>query len=75
MGKIIQIEVPDWVDEEDIKKIVKSYLEENLSDSVTKEEFARNSGINPEEIVEFSTEKELKILEELRKEAKKRCQS
>ncbi len=75
MGKIIQIEVPDWVDEEEIIGIVKNYLEEKLPDSVTKEEFIRNSKINLEDIVEFSPENELKTLEELRRKAKERCQS
>ncbi len=73
MGKIIQIEVPEWVDEKDVKEVVKRYIELKLSNGLTKEEYIDFVKIDVDEIVEYDLEEESKILEELRKKAKERC--
>ena len=72
MGKIIQIEVSDWIDEKEILNIVESYVETKMPDSVTREEFIRFSKIDPEDIVEFPPDEELETLKELRKKAGER---
>ena len=74
MGKIIRIEVPDWVDEKEIKDVVERYVELKLPDSVTREEYISFANVKLEEIVEFSPDEEFKILKELREKAKRRCQ-
>jgi len=74
MGKIIQIEVPDWVDEKEIKTLIDNYIESKLPDKVTREEYIKLANINLEEIVEYPTEKELEFLKEMREKEKKRVQ-
>ena len=74
MGKVIQIEVPDWVDEKEVKDIVERYVELKLPENATREEYISFTNINLEEIVEFSPDEESKILKELRDKARERCQ-
>ncbi len=73
MGKVIWIEVPDWIDEKSIKDMVRAYVRSKLPDSVTREEYTKYMGIDVKDIVEHPPEKELKILDEMRKKSEKRC--
>ncbi len=72
MEKIIRIEVPDRVDEKDVKDLVERYVELKLPDSITREKYISLANVKLEEIVEFSPDEEFKILKELREKAKKR---
>ncbi len=74
MTKQIIIEVPDWVDEKEIKDIVERYVELKLPESATREEYISLANVDLEEIVEFSPDEEFKILKELRDKARERCQ-
>jgi len=67
MPKQIVVEVPDWINEREIKEL-------KLPDSATKEEYIEFLKVDVDEIVEYSLDKESKILKELRKKAKERCQ-
>ncbi len=73
MAKIIQIEVPDWVDEEEIRKLVSSYVTKE-SKSLTKDEYIKLLNINLDEIVEYRPEDEVKTLSETREKARERIQ-
>ncbi len=73
MVKIIQIEVPDWVDVEEIKTLVTDYILKK-SKSLTKDEYTKLMNVNLDEIVEYSLEEEIKILSETREKAKERLQ-
>ena len=74
MGKVIQIEVPDWIDEKEVKDIVERYVELKLPESATRDEYISLANVDLEEIVEFSPDEEFKILKELRDKARERCQ-
>ncbi len=70
MGKIIQIEVPEWVDERMIKKAVSRIIEEISSKKeMTIEELRKAIGVKPEELVD---ELEIIDVEELREKEKER---
>ncbi len=73
MVKIIQIEVPDWVDVEEIKTLVTDYILKK-SKSLTKDEYTKLMNVNLDEIVEYSLEEEIKTLSETREKAKERLQ-
>jgi len=72
MAKQIVIEVPDWVDEKQIKELVEKYLELNFPDKLSREEYLRLININPKDIVKFDIEKEIKIVKKLRKKSNER---
>jgi len=74
MAKQIVIEVPEWADEKRIKELIEKYLELNFPDKLSREEYLKLMNINPEDIVEFDIEKEMKLVKELRKRSKERCQ-
>jgi len=74
MPKQIVIEVPDWINEREIRDIVERYVELKLPDSVTKEEYIDLLKIDVDEIVEFPLDEELKTLKKLREKAKDGCQ-
>ena len=74
MPKQIVVEVPDWINEKEIRDIVERYIELKLPDSATKEEYIEFLKVDVDEIVEYPLDKESKILKELRKKAKERCQ-
>jgi len=72
MAKQIIIEVPEWVDEKQIKELVEKYLELNFSDKLSREEYLKLMSINPKDIVKFDIEKEIKIVKKLRKKSDER---
>ena len=72
MAKQIVIEVPDWVDEKQIKDLIEKYLELNFPDKLSREEYLRLININPKDIVKFDIEKEIKIVKKLRKKSNER---
>ncbi len=53
--KQIIIEVPDWVDYDEIKSLVRKYIEEKADKGLTLEEFKKIYEIEEEEIVEGRT--------------------
>jgi len=57
-----------------LKDFIERYVEYNLPNSVTKEEYVEFAKINVDDIVEFSFDEELRKLDELRRKAKERCQ-
>ncbi|NOZ59436.1 MAG: hypothetical protein GXO66_07680 [Euryarchaeota archaeon] len=73
MPKQIVLKVPEWVNERELKNLVENYIEAKLPDSASREEYIEFLKINPEEIVEYPIDKEIKNLKELRKKAKERC--
>jgi len=73
MAKVIQIEVPDWVEEEEIRKLISSYVMKELK-SLTKDEYIKLLNINLDEIVEYCPEDEVKTLSETREKARERIQ-
>ena len=70
--KQIIIEVPDWVDHNEIKNLVRRYIEEKADKGLTLEEFKKIYGIEEEEMVEYSLEEELEFLRRMREKEKKR---
>ncbi len=74
MGKVIQIQIPEWIDEKEIERVIEVYLETKLSDKVSREEYLKLVNVSEEEIVEFDYDTEIKTLEKLREKARKRCQ-
>ena len=74
MPKQLIIEVPDWIDEKKLKDFIDRYVEYNLPNGVTREEYVEFAKINVDDIVEFSFDEELRKLDELRRKAKERCQ-
>jgi len=74
MLKQIVMKVPYWVDEQDVKDLVESYIEMKLPDSASREEYIDFLEINVDDIVEYPIAEEAKILKTLRQKAKKRCQ-
>jgi len=72
VAKQIIIEVPDWVDEKQIKELVEKYLELNFPDKLSREEYLKLMSINPKDIVKFDIEKEIKIVKKLRKKSGER---
>lgn len=74
MPKQIVIEIPDWIDEEKLRGLIESYLESNLPDSATREEYIEFAKINIDDIADFSLNEELRKLDETRKKARERCQ-
>ena len=69
--KQIIIEVPDWVDYNEIKSLVRRYIEERADKGLTLEEFKKIYEIE-EEVVEYSLEEELEFLRRMRKKEKRR---
>jgi len=74
MPKRVVVEVPDWVDERDVRSVVEKYVELMLPDSVSREEYVKLSGVRVEDIIELPMDEELKALRKLREKAKERCQ-
>jgi len=72
MTKRIIIEVPEWIDEKRIKKLVEKYLELNFLDKLSREEYLKLMNINPKDIIKFDIEKEIKIVKKLRKKSNER---
>ena len=70
--KRIIIEVPDWVDHNEIKNLVRRYIEEKADKGLTLEEFKKIYGIEEEEMVEYSLEEELEFLRRMREKEKRR---
>ena len=70
--KQIIIEVPDWVDHNEIKNLVRRYIEEKADKGLTLEEFKKIYGIEEEEMVEYSLEEELEFLRRMREKEKRR---
>ena len=73
MVRVIRIEVPDWIDEESVRDIVRAYVRLKLPESATRDEFIDYMGIDVKEIVENSGDEELKILDEMRRKSGRRC--
>jgi len=73
MPKQIILDVPEWVDENEIRDLVENLIEVKLPDSASKEEYLEFLKIDPNEIVEFPINEEIETLKELRKKAKERC--
>ena len=78
MVKIVSIAIPDWVDEEEIKNLVKNYIKEKLSkvlrNSVDREtylKFLELMGISIKHM-EFELEEELNFLKKMRQREKAR---
>lgn len=74
MVKQIIIKLPDWVDEKNIERVVRDYVELKLPDTASREEYTEFLEVDLDEIVEYPADKELKILRDTRKKAKNRCQ-
>lgn len=74
MPKQIVIKIPEWIDEMEIRKIIENYVELKLQESASREEYINFLDINVDEIKEYSFDEEHRILEELRRKAKERCQ-
>ncbi len=77
MGKIIQIEVPDWVesiDIENLKKMLIEALEEKMKNKTDINVYRMYFALKyPEtESKNFDLNEELRILEEMRKKEKER---
>ena len=77
MAKVVSVIVPDWVDEEEIKALVISYIERKilgLSGSVDRKTYLKLLDLMrvSEEDVEFELEKELEFLRNIRKKDKER---
>ncbi len=51
MPKQIVVEVPDWINEREIRDIVERYIELKLPDSATKEEYVEFLKVDVDEIV------------------------
>ncbi|RLI77004.1 hypothetical protein DRP05_11430 [Archaeoglobales archaeon] len=75
MGKIIQIEVPNWVDENDLKKLIlEKIVEEMRKDYVDMRFYNLYLSLKfpKSENVEFDLDEELKILKKMREKEKER---
>ena len=77
MGKIIQIEVPDWVKVEDVevlKKMLIEALEEKMKDKTDINVYRMYFALKypKTELKSFDLKEELKILEKMRKKEKER---
>ena len=70
--KQIIIEVPDWVDYNEIKSLVRRYIEERADKDLTLEEFKKIYETKEEEMVEYSLEEELEFLRRIREKEKRR---
>jgi len=78
MAKIVSVVVPDWIDEEEIKTLVMSYIERKilgLSGSVDRKTYLKLLDLMrvSEEDVEFELEKELELLKNMRRKDKERA--
>lgn len=71
--KRIAIEIPDWIDERDVRDLIEKYIEMRLPDSATREEYISFLKVNIDEIVEYDINRESEILKELRRKAEERC--
>jgi len=77
MAKVVSVVVPDWVDEDEIKTLVMSYIERKilgLSGSVDRNTYLKLLDLMrvSEKDVEFELEKELELLKNMRKKDKER---
>ena len=72
MNKVLIIEVPDWVDDNEIRSLVRRYIEDKVDKGLTLEEFKKIYKIKEEEIVERSLEEELEFLRQMREKEKRR---
>ena len=77
MGKIIQIEVPDWVESNDIenlKKMLIEALEEKMKNKTAINVYRMYFALKYPETKSksFDLDEELRILEEMRKKEKER---
>ncbi len=73
MPKKIVLKVPEWVNEREVKTLVENYIEARLPDSASIEEYIEFLKINPDEIVGYPIDEEIKNLKKLRNKAKERC--
>jgi len=78
MAKIVSVVIPDWIDEEEIKTLVMSYIERKilgLSGSVDRKTYLKLLDLMrvSEEDVEFELEKELELLKNMRRKDKERA--
>jgi len=72
LNKVLIIEVPDWVDDNEIRSLVRRYIEDKVDKGLTLEEFKKIYKIKEEEIVERSLEEELEFLRQMREKEKRR---
>ncbi|MGC8932336.1 MAG: hypothetical protein ACP5KE_06075 [Candidatus Methanodesulfokora sp.] len=73
MPKQIAIEVPDWIDEKDIRDVIEKYIEMKLPSSATREEYINFLKVDINEIVEYSIDRESEIVKEMREKSRGRC--
>ncbi len=75
MGKIVQIEVPNWVNENDLKKMILEKIVEEIKKDYVDIKFYNlylSLKFPKSENVEFDFDEELKKLKEMREKEKER---